>query len=398
MLEVKRVSNRLMVFDTKSEGKFPIAVRVADHVFAPGVFISEAPAYGPGEWSQRLWSNDTYTYAKEVLSALNCPSSGILHLIQYMTDDRTMVTASYPGRQSLFGDELPCTTAIGVSDLATRAGYMQLDIAAYAGSAAVVERTRGADVLLFSESIEVAGDLYFAGVTVGDAAASADLSRWASVPSQDAVEWLFREKLTPRLDAEGCSVNDITVLHCHLKNLAREVAPVVSALKSIFHNELPVLQFSPASQLHWQDGRIEITAMATRSADRDMSSLASKDPSVWGGPRSSRIGDFVHTATCLAGPRCQEQVPMSYYTNPVALETRDILTQIEEICALYERSIADLVRLRIYLKDINNASDVFAAIHDMVGDSVAVSFVGDRSPDSFIDGCSVSADAVFYCP
>lgn len=401
MLTTETYRTRTLVRDASSASEFPVAVRAGDYVFAPGIFTGEEIRSGLGRWSQKSKADAVYAYARQILDACGCPSSGILHLTQYMSD-QGMVPASFAGRSALFGSGLPCTTAIGVCDVGSPDAGIQLDIIAYAGDASALERKRAPDVLWFSESIGVGSTVYFAGVTADDQMVKVQTERWQWSPVREHTTWLLESRLGPRFKAENCSEEDIVLLHCHVREPAGQVAPVSELLRERFGDRMPVVLMSPATHLHWQRGRIELTPVAIRSHGSGGSQspvVMSKAEGPFGGPAAARVGDFVHIGTVVASPDAIEASERrTHFHSPASIETADIVKQIEAIADEFASSLADLVMVRCSLSDMDAAPGVADVLRRTVGTSVAVSIVGCREAAGWLPGSGLSIDAVLYRP
>lgn len=400
MLTTETVGSRILVRDSSAAGGFPVAVRAGDHVFAPGILATEEIAAGPDCWPQKAKADAAYAYARRVLDACGCAPSGILHLTQYMSEGG-MVPASFAGRSGLFGGALPCTTAIGVSDVGSPHAGIQLDLVAYAGPAASLRRTRAPDMVWFSESIRLEDTVYFAGVTTDDRTAKVETERWQWSPVREHVRWLLDSRLAPRFEAEGCGLEDVVLLHCHVRQPAVQVAPVCDLLREKFGDRMPVLLMSPATHLHWEQGRIELTPVAVRpDGNRHPASTVAmsgaKGP--FGAPAAVRIGGFIHAGSLVARPDAiQSSERRMYFQSRAGVETEDILAQLDSIAREFGASLADLVRIRCSLADICEAPAVVDVVRRIAGTSAAISIVGSREAAGWLPGSGLSIDAVLHC-
>lgn len=399
MLTTETVGSRILVRDSSAASEFPVAVRAGDHVFAPGILAPDETPSGLHIWSHRSKCDAAYAYARRVLEACGCDPSGILHLTQYMSE-RGVVPASFPGRSALFGDALPGTTAIGVSDVGSPHAGIQLDIVAYAGPAASLRRKRAPDMVWFSESVRLDDTVYFAGVTTDDRAAKVDTERWQWSPVREQTNWLLDSRLALRFEAEGCGLEDVALLHCHVRQPAAQVAPVCDLLRERFGGRMPVLFMSPATYLHWDQGRIELTPVAVRpegNRDAQTEVVTSSIEGPFGAPAAARIGDVVHVGTLVASPGAiQAGERRLHFQSRAGVEAQDILAQLESIAREFGGSLADLVRIRCTLSNMADAPAVVDVLRRVAGTSAAISIVGSQEAAGWLPGSGLSIDAALH--
>lgn len=406
---------------------FPYAqvVRAGDFVFTAGLVSPDVMAATPfAEFPVRRQARGIFEALQSQLGEHGTALANTVSLLQFFRGRGQ--TAAYIGeRRKLFPGGIPTSTGIGCTDLLVPDAVLQIDaIVAVAQGGVNVHHHAGASGKAgYSHAVTFGDWIFCSGITPSATQSTAaypgavgttlpeevrvDPNYWFGIPVQPQTRYIMERKLKPILEQVGASLVDVAYAHVHLEQPPADLPGFTEVWNELFDGKPPLTVISPSNGLGSLGAGIEITPFAikpggkTRVGDIAVPGLESFCGI---GPVARRIGDLVFTSTLAAanrvglleearilprGPRLRDQSD---------LEMNIVLDRIGAICAAAGGSLANLVKLRVYLSSMDCLAAAYRAVESRLGGRVAFSAIENGGNPDWIPGCTLAVDAVAHIP
>jgi enamine deaminase RidA (YjgF/YER057c/UK114 family) len=195
--------------------------------------------------------------------------------------------------------------------------------------------------------------------------------------------------------------------HVHLENPKADLPGFVETWNDLYAGKPPLTVISPSNGLGSLGATIEITPFAikpkgrTKLSDISVKGLASFCEA---GPLARRVGDLVFTSTLaavddrglVADAKSRERGPNFF--DQTEMEMTIVLDRLEKICTAAGGSLADVVKLRVYLTTMQHLPAAYRPLHDRLKGRAAISPIAIEGVSDLLPGCTLCVDAVAYIP
>lgn len=406
---------------------FPYAqlVRAGDFVFTAGLVSPDvAKPVALGEFPVRRQARGIYGALGAALAAHGTALRNTVGLVQFFRGRGQ--TAAYIGeRRKFFPDGIPTSTGIGCTDLLTPDCVLQVDaiVAVPAPGQAVAHHAGASGKAGYSHAVTFGDWIFCSGITPSAPQSTApypgaagttlpeeirvDPNYWFGIPVQPQTRHIMEKKLKPVLAEVGAGLADVAYAHVHLENPSADLPGFVETWNELYRGKPPLTVISPSNGLGSIGAGIEITPLAiapngkTRIADIAAPGLA---PVAGLGPVARRIGDLVFTGTLAAADefglvgeaRLDPRGPRLF--DRADREMRVVLDRLARICAAAGGSLADVVKIRVYVSSMAQLPGAYRPLDEAFKGRAAISVVENGGNPDWIPGCTLAVDAVAHVP
>jgi enamine deaminase RidA (YjgF/YER057c/UK114 family) len=389
---------------------------------APDVLAENAPHAGlPKREKEAL---RIFEHLGAVLRAAGTEPSNLVRTDQYYTTVKAVPPYQQVRRDFLNG-RIPPSTSITQQGLLLPGADMNIQaLAVIPGPGFTVEHLRheqlkGRPTSGYSPAVTVGDFIFVPGITsmaVGDeprrngvaaAALMAEGAQWGGQPIKLETEFIITKRIVPSLALAGATLDDIVhaqVYLCDRDDYAAfnvawtkhfvERGPTVSIIPCIEHGLAPY------------DGKIEINVIAAKpgSAARKRHIDAGVATAFRHQPQAVKAGDLLFIPALLAADgdgllaaaKVDRRQP--YFSSPPEAQADAIIDKIVRLCEAAETSLANVVRILLFLADLREFYPVIKAWERRLdGRPLPFSAVEVPSPLP-VPGASVMIETWVYSP
>ncbi|WP_372621936.1 Rid family hydrolase [Falsiroseomonas sp.] len=331
-----------------------------------------------------------FTNAGEVLAAGGCGFPDVVRIDQYYTRPEA-VDPYHAVRREVFAGRIPPSTSNLHQRFARTAQELEVQV-----MAAVPEAGFHAEHLAFRPSYDIhhtsgyspglaAGDFRFIpGQTAEtrvhgqgqlDPEARRPIGLWKGTAIKLETDFIVRHKLLPSLEAAGASLDSVVKAQVYLRD-QEDVPAFNESWKAHFTSPPATTVIATATPgFIMPESRIEINtiALATGGATRREVVTGGVAPLFRGYPPAVRAGDLLFLSGMMAMrdgslvPGARRDPGQPYFAIPVKAEIEAILQDAEAICRAAGTSVAQVVRMQMFLADLADLPACIEAAHDALG-------------------------------
>ncbi|WP_137176482.1 RidA family protein [Roseomonas sp. AR75] len=381
-----------------TRARFARGMRAGDWVFATGLAGTDyANGLAPevvqadhpldGEPKAMRESRRLFANAAEILAAGGCGFPDVVRIDQYYTRPEA-VDPYHAVRRETFAGRIPPSTSNLHQRFARTGQELEVQV-----MAAVPRDGRRAEHLAFRPSYDIHhtsgyspglayGDFRFIpGQTAearvhGEGPLDPEARRpqglWKGTPIQLETDFIVRRKLAPSLEAAGASLDSVVKAQVYLRD--RDDVPAFNQAWQAHFRTPPATTIVATSTPGFimPDSRIEINtiALATDGTTRKEVVAGGVAPLFRGYPPAVRAGDLLLLSGMMAMrggtlvPAARVDPRQPFFAMPVKAELAAILEDAEAICRATGTSIANVVRMQMFLSDLADLPACIETAHD----------------------------------
>jgi enamine deaminase RidA (YjgF/YER057c/UK114 family) len=389
---------------------------------AAGVLAERAPHAGLPKREKealRIFEN-----LDAVLRAAGTDRSNLVRTDQYYTTVKAVPPYQQVRREFLEG-RIPPSTSIAQQGLLLPGADMNIQaMAAIPEPGFKVEHLKheqlaGRPTSGYSPALTVGDFIFLPGITslaIGDeprrngvaaAALMAEGAQWGGQPLKLETEFIIAKRMTASLALAGATLEDVVHAQVYLTD-RDDYAAFNAAWTKHFGAAGPSVSIIPciAHGLAPYDGKIEINVIAAKpgSAARKRHIDAGIATAFRQQPQAVKAGDLLFIPALMAADR-EGLLPVAaadprqpYFSSSPEMQAEAIVNNIERLCAAAGTSLANVVRVLLFLTDIGEFYPVYKVWERRLGGRpLPFSAVGVPGPLP-VPGATVMMEAWVYAP
>ena len=389
---------------------------------APDVLAERAPHAGLPKREKealRIFEN-----LDAVLRAAGTDRSNLVRTDQYYTTVKAVPPYQQVRREFLDG-RIPPSTSIAQQALLLPGADMNIQaMAAVPGAGFAVEHLKheqlaGRPTSGYSPALTVGDFIFLPGITslaIGDeprrngvaaAALMAEGAQWGGQPIKLETEFIITKRMTASLALAGATLEDVVHAQVYLTD-RDDYSAFNAAWTKHFGAAGPSVSIIPCIErgLAPYDGKIEINVIAAKpgSAARKRHIDAGIATAFRHQPQAVKAGDLLFIPALMSAdrdgllPRAAVDPRQPHFSSSPEMQAEAIIDNIARLCAAAGTSLANVVRVLLFLTDIGEFYPVYKAWERRLGGR-PLPFSAVEVPGPLpVPGATVMMEAWVYAP